>query len=164
MENVRIVPGKTGQLVTPGKNNKEYGFIQMESVEHTIVNGWLRQVKRNCLLRGDTEGLSNYVKSLKDLTLPGKICILEYTEDTIPANIQKEFLNQNLPFSEAISPFVKRAGADGPVLTKDGKKIVKFQKYDMSGDVLDVMVSHDNVTEVMASKALKDKASVKLPG
>jgi len=30
--------------------------------------------------------------------------------------------------------------------------------------VLDVMVSHDNVTEVMASKTLKDKASVKLPG
>lgn len=164
MSNVRIVPGKTGQLVTASTNNASYGFIKMESVENVIINGWLKPLKRNCLLRGDTEGLTSFVKSLKDLTLPGKICILEYTEDTIPETIAKEFLNKNLPFAEAISGFVKRAGADGPVLTKDGKKIVKFQKYDMSGDVLDVMVQHDNVTEVMASKAIKDKASVKLPG
>lgn len=164
MSNVRIVPGKTGQVVTASKNNKEIGYVQMESVENVIVNGWLKPLKRTCLLRGDTEGLINFVKSLKDLTLPGRITILEYTEDTIPEAIQKEFLNKNLPFAEAIASFVKRAGADGPILTKDGKKIVKFCKYDMSGDVLDVMVQHDNVTEVMASKAIKDKASVKLPG
>ena len=164
MSNVRIVPGKTGQVVTPSKNNKEISYVQMESVENVIVNGWLKPLKRTCLLRGDTEGLINFVKSLKDLTLPGRITILEYTEDTIPENIQKEFLNKNLPFAEAIASFVKRAGSDGPILTLGGKKIVKFCKYDMSGDVLDVMVQHDNVTEVMASKAIKDKASVKLPG
>lgn len=164
MSNVRIVPGKTGNLVTASKNNAAIAYVQMESVENVIVNGWLKPMKRTCLLRGDTEGLINFVKSLKDLTLPGRITILEYTEDTIPENIQKEFLNKNLPFAEAIASFVKRAGADGPILTLGGKKIVKFCKYDMSGDVMDVMVQHDNTTEVMASKSIKDKASVKLPG
>ena len=95
----------------------------------------------------------------KNLEVPGKIAVLEYLEDSIPAEIQKEFLRNDLPFEEAISGYLKRAGQDGPALTYEGKRIVRFSKYDPAGQVIDVHIAHDNVNEVSAFKSSSDSAT-----
>lgn len=153
MSTVKIIPGKTGNLVSQYANNSEYGYIQLESSEMSISGGWIREQKRSCLLRAKTQLLNAFVSANKTLEVPGKIGVLEYLEDSIPANIQKEFLRDDVPFQEAIAGYIKKAGQDGPALTFEGKKIVRFSKYDPSGQIVDVHITHDNVAEVLAVKA-----------
>jgi hypothetical protein len=156
MSTVKIVPGKTGNLVSTYQNNAEFGYIQLESSDISINGGWIRESKRSCLLRAKTQLLTQFVTMHKNLEVPGKIAVLEYLEDNIPAEIQKEFLRDDVPFQEAISSFVKKAGADGCPLTYQGKKIVRFSKYDPAGQTVDVHIAHDNVAEVLALKAKSD--------
>jgi hypothetical protein len=52
-----------------------------------------------------------------------------------------------LTLEEAIQPFLKRAGKDGPVLMKDGKRILRFTDYDPSGTVADTFKPHDPTQE-----------------
>jgi hypothetical protein len=75
--------------------------------------------------------------------LPGNIVVEEYLEDEIPPAVAKVNLRDEVTFEEAIKGFLKRAGADGPVLTKDGKRIVRFTKWDPTGTVSDITVQHD---------------------
>ena len=158
MSNVKIVPGKTGNLVSQYANNAEFGYIQLESSEMSIQGGWIRESKRSCLLRARTQLLNSFVSANKTLEVPGKIAVLEFLEDNIPATVQKEFLRDDIPFQEAIAGYIKKAGQDGPALTYEGKKIVRFSKYDPSGQIVDVHIAHDNVAEVLAVKAKADKS------
>ena len=158
MSQVKIVPGKTGNLVSQYANNAEFGYIQLESSEMSISGGWIRESKRSCLLRARTQLLNAFVSANKTLEVPGKIGVLEFLEDSIPAEIQKEFLRDDVPFQEAIAGYIKKAGQDGPALTYQGKKIVRFSKYDPSGQIVDVHIAHDNVAEVLAVKAKADKS------
>jgi len=152
MSTVKIVPAKTGNLVSTYKNNAEFGYIQLESSEMSISGGWIRESKRSCLLRAQTKLLTSFVAMHKTLEVPGKITVMEYLADSIPAEVQKEFLRDDVPFAEAIDGFIKRAGADGPALTYNGVKIVRFSKYDPSAQSTDLFVTHDNLDEVMAHK------------
>ena len=77
----------------------------------------------------------------------------EYLEDAIPQDIAARELRDDVTLEEALKPYFKRAGQDGVILTKDGKRIVRFTEYDASGTVQDITLSHDNVAEVTASKA-----------
>lgn len=163
MSTVKINPGKTGNLVTTYANNPEYGYIQLESSDISIQGGWIRESKRSTLLRAKTQLLNQFVAMHKSLEVPGKIAVLEFLEDNIPAEVQKENLRDDVSFEEAISGFLKKAGADGPALTFQGKRIVRFSKYDPSGQTVDVHVAHDNVAEVIQFKAAAEKNAT-LPG
>lgn len=159
MSTVKIAPGKTGNLVSTYTNNPEFGYIQLTSSDISVSGGWIRESKRSCLLRAKTQLLNQFVAMHKSLEVPGKIAVLEYLEDNIPAEIQKEFLRNDLPFEEAISGYLKRAGQDGPALTYEGKRIVRFSKYDPAGQVIDVHIAHDNVNEVATFKSSSDSAA-----
>ena len=163
MSNVRIVPGKTGLLVSAYKTNADFGYVQLEQSAIVMTAGWVREVKRTCLLRGKTATLEQFVSSCKGLQVPGKLVALEYLESQVPADIAKEFLRDDVSYEEAIESYIKRAGADGPALTAGGERILRFVKWDMADQLYDINVTHDNQAEVSASKSLNSGRGT-LPG
>lgn len=162
MSTIRIVPGKTGSVVTAYPSNADFAYVQLEQSAIIQDGGWIREVKRTTLLRGKTTLLEQFVKSHKDLTLAGNIVVAEYLESQIPAAVAKENLRNDVSFDEAIKSYVKRAGEDGPALTFNGERIVRFTKWDPTGSVADVRVIHDNQEEV--ARAKQAMGAAKLPG
>jgi hypothetical protein len=161
MSTIRIVPGKTGSVVTAYPSNADFAYVQLEQSAITQSGGWIREVKRTTLLRGKTTTLEAFVKSHKDLTLSGNIIVSEYLESQIPAAVAKENLRNDVSFEEAISSYVKRAGEDGPALTKSGERIVRFAKWDPTGSMMDTRVEHDNQEEI--ARAKQAMGAAKLP-
>jgi hypothetical protein len=148
---VQIKANNKGVLVNVYSTNKEYGYIVLETMTTVFEGGWMRDSKRTCLMRGTVERLEKLVAATK--SLPGRIAVREYLEDEIPADLAKAYLRDDVSFDEAIEPYVKRAGQDGVLLTRGGKRIVRFAEYDGACVVQDIILSHDNVAEVAASKA-----------
>ncbi len=159
MSNVRIVPGKTGNVVTPYKNNADFAYVQLEQSAIVQAGGWIREVKRTTLLRGKTETLTAFVASAKSLNLPGKLVAMEYLESQVPEAVAKEHLRNDVSYEEAIESYVKTAGADGIPLTAGGERILRFTKWDPSGEMTDISVGHDNQSEVAVSKLSAGKAA-----
>lgn len=159
MSNVRIVPGKKGSVVTAYENNADFGYVQLEQSAIVQTGGWIREVKRTCLLRGKTVTLEAFVNSAKGLQLPGKIVVFEFLESQVPADVAKEYLRDDVSFEEAIDPYIKRAGADGVALTADGERILRFAKWDSTDQLTDVRVVHDNQAEIVANKAKSEQAA-----
>lgn len=148
---VTIKANNKGVFVNVYSTNKEFGYIVLESVATVFDGGWMRDSKRTCLVRGTVKGLEELVASTK--SLPGRIAVREYLEDEIPADVAKANLRDDVSFDEAIEPYVKRAGQDGVLLTRGGKRIVRFTEYDSACIVQDIILSHDNIAEVTASKS-----------
>lgn len=150
---VAIKPASTGALFTTFKSNPEFGFIVLESSSIVTTGGWIRESKRTCLIRASVATLEKFIATqVKNGTLPGKILVREYLEDEVPANLAKEHLREDVTFEEAIEPYLKKAGQDGPALTIGGKRILKFSNWDPTGEQQDQILQHDNIAEVAASK------------
>lgn len=148
---VNIKTNAKGAFVNVYSSNNEFGYIVLETVATVFEGGWIRDSKRTCIMRGTVERLEKLVAATK--SLPGRIAVREYLEDEIPADVAKANLRDDISFEEAIAPYLKRAGQDGVHLTKGGKRIVRFTEYDGACIVQDIIISHDNVAEVAASKA-----------
>ena len=58
---------------------------------------------------------------------------------------------------------MKRAGRDGPELTADGERILRFTEYDASGEGSDKSQAHDNQDAVKEFNA-QNSESAELPG
>jgi hypothetical protein len=147
---VNIKANAKGVFVNVYSSNPEFGYIVLETIATVFEGGWMRDSKRTCLMRGTVAGLENLVAATK--SIPGRIAVREYLEDEIPADVAKANLRDDISFEEAIAPYLKRAGQDGVNLTKGGKRIVRFTEYDAACIVQDIIISHDNVAEVAASK------------
>ena len=135
--------------VTEGK--EAWGFMVLRSESNVFKNGIFNKESRNCLVRGPIEGLKEVVGQNPTGVMPGRIRVVEYTENNIPADVLATQLNTKLidegKFEEAIAPYVKRAGKNGPVLLKDSEKVLRFQVYDPTLELKDVFVQHDPATE-----------------
>jgi hypothetical protein len=162
MNTIRIVPGKTGSVVTAYPSNADFAYVQLEQSAIIQNGGWIREVKRTTLLRGNTSVLEKFVKSHKDLTLPGSLIVLEYLESQVPADIAKENLRNDVSFEDAIAPYIKRAGENGVALTYKGERILRFTKWDPTNSSTDIRVVHDNQVEIANAKQALGAA--KLPG
>jgi hypothetical protein len=149
---VSIVPNKdSNQVITAYTSNAEFGYIQLEQKSMEFQGGWMRVAKRSCLLRAETEVLTQFVAMNKSLQLPGKIAVQEYAEDKVPQEIQTRFLNtKKNPYEEVVDQYIKRAGNDGPVLMTGDQRILRFSFYDPTGLVPDVFTAHDNAAEASA--------------
>lgn len=162
MSQVRIIPNaKTGEIISKYVSNPEYGYIQLSQSSTSISGGWIRESKRSTLLRAKTELLESFVKSTKNLTMPGNIVVKEYLESEVPESIDAQYINQNVEREEAIKSFIKRAGADGIELTLGGERILRFAIYDATGEDVDVIVAYDNVEEVKEQNAHIDASQAK---
>lgn len=151
MNSVQIVPNeKTGNVINAYVSNPDVGYIQLQSKAVECNGSWMRTVKRNALIKGDVETLKEFVDNYPSLQLPGQIVIKEYLQSEVPAAIAKQFFRSDVTEEEAIEPYVKRAGADGPELTFGGERILRFSIWDMSGEDTDHLQPHDNQDAVKA--------------
>lgn len=161
MSEIKIVASATGALVR-SYSNSEFGYVVLESIDLVFGQGWIREAKRTCLLRAKTKLLVMFAAQPK---IPGRIQVLEYLENSIPAVVQKAHLRDDIPWAEAISTFIKCAGSDGPALKIGDARILRFTQYDPTGQTVDIILQHDNVTEVNAHKDKEDGADdASLPG
>jgi hypothetical protein len=163
MQNVSIIPSETGAIINVYAKNPKFGYVKLQSEEESVEGGWIRNKVRTALLRAEVPLLEKFIqKHGKTGKLNGKIVVKEFLESALPDNF-KARLNKELPYEKQIEPFVKRASTDGPLLTVNGERILRFSDYDASGNEVDQLVAHDNthaVVEYRASMNVASKAPV----
>ena len=167
---ITIKPFSNDKLIHVYKSNPEYGYVVLESDESFFCPTLLRDInlkssdvksfkfpKRQALLRGKTETLKKFVKASHGKTLPGRIVITEYLEDEIPEDVKSENLRDDVPFEEAIKPYLllfknKNNSIENRIrdrfkeklndefLTKNGKRILRFFKYHAKEDTKDILI------------------------
>lgn len=154
MSTVQIVPNKdTSALVTPYAGNPQYGYIQLTQNFMDISGGWLRTKTKSCLVRGEVKSLSEWVRSLGGKNVvTGSIVTREYLESEVPEDVMKRYIDDSKTYEEAIASYVKRSGKDGIELTLGGERILRFSEFDGTGESSDVVVAHDNITDVAAHR------------
>lgn len=153
MNKVQIVPNKkTGNVINAYESNPEFGYIQLEQSALVQEGAWIREVKRSCLMKASTEILNKFVAGTPSLTLPGKLVVKEFLQSELPEAMAQKYLRKDVTEEEAIAPFVKKAGSDGPELTFGGERILRFTEYDPTGEDNDIRVTHDNQDAVKAHR------------
>ena len=167
---ITIKPFSNDKLIHVYKSNPEYGYVVLESDESFFCPTLLRDInlkssdvksfkfpKRQALLKGKTETLKKFVKASHGKTLPGRIVITEYLEDEIPEDVKSENLRDDVPFEEAIKPYLLlvnnkndsienkirdrfKEKSNDEFLTKNGKRILRFFKYYIKEDTEDIFI------------------------
>lgn len=156
MSKIQLMPNKSGQMITVSQRNPEYGVIRIASEENAIdaSTGFIKRVPKSFLIKDKVEGLTKFLEMYPNGTMPGKLVIVEFLESNAPAEFTK-LLNKNLSYEDSIASYVKRAGNDGPELTVQGERILRFTKYDASSVMHDTIIAHDNVEAVAEYNATK---------
>lgn len=166
MSKIQIVPSQTsGKLVTPYENSDK-GYVKLvQEIMTTDISGWLKTEKRTYLVKGPVKALENYVseKAANKLQVEGALFIHEFVESELPELYTEKFFNKELTYEENVSNFAKRAGSEGPMLTKDGERILRFTVYSPDGSNADMKVDHDNVDAVRAFNNARKSSAVNLP-
>jgi hypothetical protein len=159
---ITIKPFSDGKLIQSYKSNPEFGYLILESNEPFLCPTIISDVqlletfdaksfkfpKRQALIRTKIDTLEKFIKSSTNRTLPGRIRITEYLEDEIPEEVIKLNIRDDIPFEEAIKPYLLvfnpkndsienkirdrfREKSNDEVLTKNGKRIVRFFTWDI---------------------------------
>ena len=160
MSTIKIMPNKDGQLVTVSTKNPLWGSLRLASSETAIdaASGFLRTNSKSFLVKDKVENLGAFLQAYPNGTVPGKLITVEFLESEAPAEFNK-LLNKNLSQEEAIASYIKKAGQDGPALTVQGERILRYTKYDVTGKQFDITVAHDNGEDVAEYNANKAKES-----
>jgi hypothetical protein len=178
---VTIIPNKdSGELLTPYESNNDFGYLHLQQETITMEGGWAREQMRSTLLRSRVETLERILKAFPKGTMPGRLCVVEIREDQATDAELKRFMGADYAehYDERVEQYVKRAGNDGPELTLENARILRFTYHDMGGQDADRLLRHDNGEEVTAwktatggsaqrgtsAKAVQPAASASLPG
>ena len=136
----------TGNLVRTFKKSKDKGYLVIESSEQVVQGGWIKEVTRTALIKGNIKLLDTLAKH----SIPGRIVLLEYLESQLPDEMQI-YLDQTVEdYEERIAQFIKRAGTDGPEMCNGAERILRFCIWDATGKMSDVTVAHDNQEQIAA--------------
>lgn len=135
---VYVAGDDMGNIITVSQNNPDYGWITLKQEALDLTNGWANKKTRSAIIMGLVNVLEDFNLTHGEV-LPGKIVVREQTE----------------PFSTPDRD-VKRAGADGPVLTDaDGNTIYRktffIDQATIDADPsrgVDTMIPHANAEEV----------------
>lgn len=144
---VQICSDQLGNVIGISKNNTDYGYVRVEAIAREIKEGgWLKYVRRSALIKGLVEDLkqANFKEGEE---IPGQIIIKESLEPFNPENPEKN---------------LKRAGADGIVLTFQGQPIYRESFYTEDPYKLDEIIIHDNKEEVKAQLDVKKLEGMRL--
>lgn len=160
MNTVKVTPNKEGQLVTAYAGNPEFGYMLLAQTSSNFVNGWLKETTKRTIMKGSTAALQAFVASNPSLEVPGQLVTKEFLEGEVPAHIAKAHFDESLPYAEQIGNYIKRAGEDGPELTIEGKRILRFTLLDANKTDVDVIIQHDNVAEVAQYNAVQKNKEI----
>lgn len=166
---VQIVRSESGAFINKSANSDK-AWMRLKSVSQTLsFDGWVNETKVSTLIKGAPEQLEAIIQTYADAQgfLPGRIAVVEMVESDLHNEPQYErfqkLLDKTKTYEEAVSKFVKRAGADGPELTSNGERILRFTYYDMQGASTDLTVAHDNVDAVKAFRTVSARQSAEFP-
>lgn len=165
MSKIQIMPNKAGQMITVSTKNPEWGSIRLASSEMAIdaASGFMKNNSKSFLVKDKVINLGKFLEAYPTAVVPGKLVTVEFLESETPAEFSK-LLNKNVTHEEAIASYVKRAGADGPELTVQGERILRYTKYDAASKLFDTIVSHDNVEEVAKFNAQAKQGNANFAG
>tara|TARA_Y100000385_G_scaffold291279_1_gene368307 strand:+ start:2224 stop:2721 length:498 start_codon:yes stop_codon:yes gene_type:complete len=165
MNKVQITPNKeTGALVSSYTNNPQFGYVLLTQKSTSFQAGWLREVVKRGIIKGDVKALEGFVQDNPTLQLEGKLVVKEYVESNVPADLASQFFDKTLSYEKQIKTYIKTAGEGGPALKSDNERILRFTVWDESGSGTDNKISHENVEEIKAFNAMKATSDVNLPG
>jgi hypothetical protein len=164
MSKVKLQPTESGALFTASKNNPEYGYIQVrQSTLKSSVGRWAETEERSALILGTIPALRTIITEAKGGELPGKIVVWEWPQSEVPDQIHNEIMGKRTDEEAAYKRYFKRAGKDGIFLTKDGERIVRYAFWDKSGEVADIICTHDNGEAIRQARAAKAEKEAELP-
>lgn len=159
---ITLVKNSAGNYINLFKESSDpdaerFGYIQMFTAGFKLTDdGATTDDNRTYNQRGTVNTLKLIVEDYIDQGyLEGRLVREEYVESEIPDNHYKRMLRsvegsmEKQVTEEAMENFVKRAGKDGPVLTKGGERIFMFPSWDIEGTKPDRLVKHDNDEEVL---------------
>lgn len=162
---IKFKPFPNGQIIRKYTNNEMYGYLVLESdephLDPMITDLYLNFIdgdksklpKREAILRSKTDLLIKFVDKFKTEVIPGRIKISEYLENEIPAEIQKQFLRDDIPYKDAILPYLKKFlcntnykkidNEDFITLNCNGKKILQFAQYSPQNEEDVIIYNYD---------------------
>ena len=160
MSKIKIMSNKDKQMITVSTKNPEWGTVRLASSESSIdsASGFRKVSSKSFLVKDKVENLVLFLEDYPNGFVPGKLVTVEFLESEAPSEFSK-LLNKNLSYEEAISSYIKRAGQDGPELTVQGERILRYTKYDEASKLFDTTISHDNVEEVAEHNATAKKGN-----
>jgi len=135
---VTVTADAAGNVVVPSINNPEYGYVRVEQVK-TIFDdkGFVARKPISAIINGTVSDL----KSLgwtKNQVLDGKIIIKESTTPFSTKNPEAD---------------LKIAGKTGIICKIEGSSIYRKTLYTTNTNVVDVVISHDNIEEIKSKYA-----------
>jgi hypothetical protein len=157
---IKIVKFADGTTIRQSTSNPEFGVIRVEEVSITVSNGFLNETKKSALIRGKKSQIEMLVANPELLT--GHIQIVEKLESELDDG--ELYVPESSSYAEVLERFSKRAGVDGPILRKNGERIIRYTKVTDNPEEVDIVVVHDNVEEVKSwSAAQKAAAGERIP-
>jgi hypothetical protein len=162
MAQIQMLADDNGNIVRVSQNNPETGFIVLHSERFKIPTGRnVYKATRSCYISGKISDLNELRDYFHANGIDGKIVMREYVKSEVP----QEFLIKNKETKavewDRMKP--KRAGNEGPILTKNGETIYAFAIYDETGTMSDILVAHDNVDAVRSHREAQAKKAAALP-
>jgi hypothetical protein len=119
----------TGEVVTPSKNNPEYGTLRVEESGLRISNGFANAQRRSAFIRGKIKDLSSLTAGME---LPGKIVAKETRE----------------PQFEGQSPKINPSTSE--VILVDGAQVFLSYEYTEDSEAKDQLIKAGAEKAVLA--------------
>jgi len=142
---VKVTGDAAGNIITPAKDNSEYGFIRVEQTRVVIDDrGWARKKTISALIPGLISDLKEFGWKAGEV-VEGKVQILESLTPFNKKDPERDY---------------KIAGKTGIVCCVDGEPIYRKTLYNPNPEAKDETIQHNNTEAIKAKyKELEAAAS-----
>jgi hypothetical protein len=158
---IKIVKFNDGLTIHPSSTTPGWSCIRVAEETLKIVNGMPNMVQKSAIVRQKNEIIAAIVADPL-LLASAHVQIIEKLESELEDN--ELYVPESSSYAEVLDKFSKRAGVGGPVLRKNGERIIRYTKLTDNQEDLDIIVQHDNIEEVQSwSAAQKAAAGATIP-
>ena len=153
---IKIVKFSDGLTIHPSNTTPGWSSIRVAEETLKISNGMPNMVTKSAIMRQKNE-IINAIVADPLLLASAKVQVVEKLESELLDG--ELYVSPTSSYAEVLEKQAKRAGVGGPVLRKNGERIIRYTKVTDKVEDIDVVVAHDNVEEVRAW-ALAQKSAV----
>lgn len=136
-------------FIRPSANNPKEGFIVLGHTTIKLNGNRVNGSTRTAYIAGPIALLEQVQADFEENGIDGRIRVMEYVKSEVPDRLLIKDKSTKQVDWKRMKP--KRAGNEGPVLTKNGEPIYRFSEYNVDGEA-DIFVEHDNRDEVIAHR------------
>lgn len=158
---IKIVKFNDGLTIHPSSTTPGWSCIRVAEETLKIVNGMPNMVQKSAIMRQKNEIIAAIVADPL-LLASAHVQVIEKLESEL--NDGELYIPPTSSYAEVLEKQAKRAGVGGPILRKNGERIIRYTRVTDNPEEIDIVVSHDNVEEVKAwSAAQKAAAGAMIP-